>query len=108
MRVEVGGKRWTMVFTEAPSHEDDEWIGYCDWPGTANKRIYIDRSVSSDSKKLMDTVLHEILHAGVWTLDEEYVGDYATAATEALHRLGYRLIRQPELPFEPFKEAGSQ
>jgi len=36
------------------------------------------------------SIIHEILHAALWDLDEEAVHDTANAISAALWRLGYR------------------
>jgi hypothetical protein len=42
----------------------------------------------------MDSLIHEILHAALWDLDEEAVTETANAISAALWRVGYR---RPEL-----------
>jgi hypothetical protein len=38
----------------------------------------------------MDSIIHEVLHAALWDLDEEAVHTTANAISEALWKLGYR------------------
>lgn len=100
MKVRICWKYWELVVTDVPG---EDW-GECDPPDLKHKQIRIDKRVVNDSMKLMDTVLHEMLHAAVWSLDETYVEDYATVAARVLHKLGYRLVEPPSLPYEPYKE----
>ena len=85
MIVKVCGKRWRLVFEDLG---DDD--GSCDSPDAKNKRVVINTRVTANSQAYMETVLHELLHAAVWSLDEEYVHDYAADAARILHRLGFR------------------
>jgi hypothetical protein len=86
MYVTIGGKKYRLTWARMKA--DD---GTCDPPTQRGKRITIDPRVRRDSRKYMETVLHELLHAAVWSLDEEYVRTYAHDAARILHRLGFGL-----------------
>jgi hypothetical protein len=60
----------------------------CEAPGTPDKHIYI-RSTLKD-EQLLEVLLHELLHAAGWHIDEEFVEKFATDAAAVLWQLGYR------------------
>jgi ABC-type phosphate transport system ATPase subunit len=77
----IRGKRWRLRFV---SHLGEN-RGICD----NTDRII--RIVSNQEQEVeMDTIIHEILHAALWDLDEEAVHDTANAISAALWRVGYR------------------
>lgn len=77
----IRGQRWRLRFV---THLGEN-RGVCDKP---NRII---RIVSCQEGQMeMDTIIHEILHAALWDLDEEAVHDTANAIAAALWRVGYR------------------
>jgi hypothetical protein len=89
--VTVNQKRWRLVFRQLDKNEH----GRCDAPHVKNKQISISPTVLNDEELYLATVLHEILHAACWSLDEEYVTEYAKAAAKTAIRLGFRLTEEP-------------
>lgn len=89
--VTVNGKRWRLVFE--PLTKGD--LGRCQSPTTPGKKIIISPSVKHDDQLYLETVLHEILHAAVWNLDEEFVEEYARAAARTVIKLGFRRTEEP-------------
>lgn len=63
-------------------------LGLCDDPDSVGKAIAIDRRLKGFDR--LETVIHELLHAGLWDLDEELVGVLANDYARALWRLGLR------------------
>jgi len=88
--VTINKKRWSLVFRRLAKND-----GECDSPTAPKKQIRISPVVVKDDERYMDTVLHELLHAGCWSLDEEFVSEYARVAAKTLHRLGFRLTDEP-------------
>lgn len=66
----------------------DSW-GECDWPSQRNPRIRIYRNAKR--RDLVNTLIHEVLHAVRPELCEEAVDETATILERALNRLGYRI-----------------
>jgi hypothetical protein len=62
--------------------------GYCDPPHAPGKQILI-RSTLGEQETL-DTLIHEMLHAAGWHIDEEFVEQFAADAAAVLWKLGYR------------------
>lgn len=90
MHVNILGKRWQLRFTPLRKN-----YGACDPPEVAAKEIVIDSTTRG--RKRLDTLLHEMLHAANWHLDEEFVTQCAADMAKVLWRLGYR---PPETPAE--------
>jgi hypothetical protein len=85
MRVQVRGKRYKLAFK---SLKNKNYLGLCDSPYEPNKQIVIDKELSG--VLLLDTLVHELLHASCWDLSEESVESAASDIAAVLWRLGYR------------------
>jgi len=84
--VVMRGKRWRILWErtgKVPS-------GECQAPHVSNKAIRLDPRLLKRDAALLETVLHELLHAASWDLDEEVVHEYAEVTAKTLLRLGYR------------------
>ena len=79
-------KRWQVVFKRLYKCR-----GKCDPPNVPKKKIYIDPARNKDELTLLDTVLHEALHACNWHIDEQCITEYATKTATLLYKLGFRL-----------------
>jgi hypothetical protein len=84
MRIILRGKQWDLQFTRELSRSAD---GECDEPTTAGKRIAI-RSGLSEARTI-EVLVHEMLHACHWDLDEQVVTETAHDIARVLYRLGY-------------------
>lgn len=83
MRVKVNEKLWNLRFVPNLSKNGD-----CDPPDAKGKEIRIWQGTAGQER--LETVIHELLHAGNWHLAEEFVAEFATDAARILWRLGYR------------------
>ena len=92
MLVTVNGKRWDMVF--APLQDCD---GQCDAPTDKRKRIKLAPRLKKDPRRLMEVVIHELLHACDWSKAEEWVEPTAEDIARVLWKIGYRLSEPKEL-----------
>ena len=89
MQVRVRGHKWELVFMERlPSGA----AGECDDVSTPRKAIWI--ATQQRSVDILDTVIHELLHAALPDLCEETILETATDLAKILTRLGAKL----ELP----------
>jgi hypothetical protein len=86
IRVKVNGRVWRVVLAPATSMGRD-W-GRCDHPPGRHPTIQIRRSLKGVN--LLDTVVHELLHAALPQLDEETVDTTARSIAKGLHALQYR------------------
>jgi hypothetical protein len=84
MRVKVGGKYYNLHFTRL---KGKAW-GYCDPPNTPQKRIWIHNRMGS--KKTMEILIHEMLHALSWHIDEDHVAQAAHDMATVLDKVGYK------------------
>lgn len=82
MQIVVSGKRWNLRFVKTKTYD-----GECDPPTKPKKEIRIAARLKGEEK--LDAVIHELLHAAGWHIDEEFVGKFATDAARALTKLGY-------------------
>ena len=87
MRVDLRGRRWRL---EAVEYLQDGSCGSIDPNDTPQKRILIARNQSPID--ILDTVIHECLHACVPDLDEDAVTETATDITKVLHRMGCKVV----------------
>jgi hypothetical protein len=62
--------------------------GECDAPDMPGKEIRIRRGLRPERE--LDVLIHEMVHAALWDLDESAVEELATDITRALTRLGYQ------------------
>lgn len=83
MRIDVLGKRWRLRF--APNLKNR---GDCDDPSISNKEIRISSSLVGEEK--LEVLVHELVHASNWHLDEKFVAQLAEDLARILWRLGYR------------------
>ena len=81
MRCRLRKRYWTIIRGKLDRNKD----GLCD----ANSRtITIRRSLSGERE--LDVLIHEMLHACHWDLDEEAITETASDLARVLTRLGYR------------------
>ena len=82
MRCKILDKFWDIDL--APLRKDN---GLCDPPWQKGKKIRIRSTLKGE--KLLETIIHEILHAADWYKDEEWVVIVATDIARILTKLGY-------------------
>lgn len=89
MRVEIRGKRWRL---EAVEYLQDGSCGSIDPSNTPQKKILI--ASNQNPLDILDTVLHECLHAAFPDLDEEAITESSTDIAKILYKLGCRVSLQ--------------
>jgi len=92
MKVTIRKKRWNLRFVPflgwfQEGGKRHRVSGACDGPDTYNKAIMIAKGQSEFSE--LDSLLHEMLHAGLWEIDEDIVHELATDMARVLTRLGW-------------------
>lgn len=85
MQVTICRKRWSLIFTRNLSKANH---GECDHPTKKGKEIRVREGIREQST--LETLIHEMLHAANWSLDEEFVTDSARDISRVLWKLGYR------------------
>ena len=83
MRVNILGKVWNLRFAPNMANRGD-----CDPPNASGKEIRISSTLRGEER--LEVLIHELVHAGMWNLDEPFVGQFARDAAHVLWRLGYR------------------
>jgi hypothetical protein len=92
MLVTIGGKKWNMLF--APLQDCD---GCCDAPTDKSKKIKLAPRLKKDHKRLLEVIVHEVLHGSDWSKDESWVETTAEDIARILWKVGYRLSEPKEL-----------
>jgi hypothetical protein len=90
MRVKLLGRWWGLRFV--PNLRDD---GACDPPTLKGKEIRVKSTLTGVDR--LETVIHEMVHAAGWHLDEPFTEQFAHDAARVLWRLGYRLDTQVKM-----------
>lgn len=83
MRVRILGKCWRLRFAPNLANRGD-----CDPPTQLNKEIRIACSLRGEER--LEVLIHEMVHAAGWHIDESFVERFARDAARSLWRLGYR------------------
>lgn len=83
MYITLNKKRWRLKFI--PRMVAD---GECDSPDTKNKEIRIREGLRGERR--LEVIVHELLHACMWSFDEQFVDQIASDITRVLWKLGYR------------------
>lgn len=81
MRCRLRGRYWTIQRDKLPSSQD----GLCD---ATTRTITVRRSLAGERE--LDVLIHEMLHACHWDLDEQAITETASDLARVLTRLGYR------------------
>lgn len=87
--IKINKKNWKIRIVKSTELSPMS-LGECDDPGYAKPEIWVKRTQKPID--LMDTIIHEILHAVRPELSEEAVLDTATTIAKALWKLNYRKI----------------
>lgn len=82
------GRRWRLLFVPRLGEAGQGDDGQCDPPDCPGKAIRVRADLRQTA--LLETLLHEMLHACNWTHDENHVTRSAADMAQILWRLGYR------------------
>lgn len=82
-RLKILGKVWRLRFAPNMANRGD-----CDPPCQRGKEIRISSSLRGEER--LEVLIHELLHAAGWHIDESFVERFAADAARALWRAGYR------------------
>ncbi len=80
MRVKILGKVWGLRFAPNMGNRGD-----CDPPDQPGKEIRISSSLRGEQR--LEVLLHELLHAAGWHIDESFVEQFAADAARAIWRV---------------------
>lgn len=85
--LKIKKKNWKVKIVKS-TEISSKYVGECDPPEKAKPEIWVKRT--QKPLDLMDTIIHEVLHAVRPELSEEAVLDTATTIAKALWKLNYR------------------
>ena len=88
MRVKVLSRIWHLRFAPNMANRGD-----CDPPDQRNKEIRVSTSLRGEER--LEVLIHELVHAAGWHIDETFVEQFASDAARVLWRLGYRDSEEP-------------
>ncbi len=80
----IKGKKWQIRFVKSKEISRYSY-GECDWPSAKNPKIFVRRHLSD--AQLLNTTIHEIIHAVRPELCEEAVIETANVITAALRKM---------------------
>lgn len=87
-RCKVRGKPVEIRFrSKPPKSWGRDQAGLCAIHGEG---FLIDIRLDQPDRLVLDTLIHEVLHAAYWDLDEQAVGEAASDITGILWKLGWR------------------
>ncbi len=86
-RVSIAGRKWRVRLVPAREMPRDA-LGDCDHPPGRHPTIRIRRNLPQ--RDLLDTAIHEVLHASLPALSEEAVTETAHDIARVLFSLGWR------------------
>lgn len=89
MRIKILGKHWKLRFVREP-FGDTPRDGDCDPPHAKNKEIRVSTAIEGERK--MAVLIHEMLHAAGWHIDEPFVEQFAEDAARVIHEVGFREV----------------
>ena len=90
-RITIANKRWTLVSANTREIVQLRGVhGFTTDPAARGRCIVLRGSLRG--KPLLETVIHEALHASAWPIDEQTVTRYAEDVTRILWRLGFRQV----------------
>lgn len=87
MRITVCGRIYRVRFVRGLREQGS--FGECDSPNSRYPEIRLDSELSG--KALLETAIHEFLHAANWKWDEEVITNEAHELTEFLWRIRKRI-----------------
>ena len=83
MRIRILNKRWRLRFAPNLANRGD-----CPGPAAKHKEIRVLSGLRGEER--LEVLIHEMLHAAGWHIDEAFVEQFARDVARALWRLGYR------------------
>jgi len=85
-RIKIRNRFWALRFLPMLDGNDR---GQCDAPTKRAKAIRIRSDLRGEER--LEILIHEMLHAAFWDMDEEPVEESAADIARALWRIGYRM-----------------
>jgi hypothetical protein len=83
MKIKILNKVWELIF--CPNLKNR---GNCDSPCSRNKKITIWKGLKGEEE--LEILIHEMLHAAFWQIDEHYIAEASKDIAKVLWKLGYK------------------
>jgi hypothetical protein len=83
MRVKILNRMWNLRFAHNMANRGD-----CDPPDKPGKAIRVSSALRGEER--LEVVVHELVHAAGWHIDEGFAEQFASDVARVLWRLGYR------------------
>jgi hypothetical protein len=93
MRFNLRSKFWKLLFVRQLGTKAKPFAGECDFNSQTIRVVERLRG-----RELLDTVIHEMLHAVCPDKREPWVNEVATDMSKVLWRLGYRNVGEKDKP----------
>lgn len=90
-QIRIRNKRWSVRFVKSDKISRYSY-GECDWPQVRNPKIFVRRHLSE--AQLLNTTIHEILHAVRPELCEEAVMETANVLAASLRKMGVQIVKK--------------
>jgi hypothetical protein len=90
--ITILGKRYRLRFIDGRKLPFD--YAQCDEQKAIAKEIRIRQELQRKPRDLVETVIHELLHAADWHLSESFVDATARDIERVLHRLGFGKVTE--------------
>lgn len=87
MSITILGKRYKIRFVHAKELKNK--YADCDSPETPHKEIRIWCGLKRYPNKLLEIIIHEIMHVSDWSKDEEWVRQFAIDMARTIAKLGF-------------------
>jgi hypothetical protein len=85
------GKTWQLVYSKRINKKNDR--GLCDEHASyKTPKIRIKRDLCGEER--LEVLIHEMMHAANWPLDEGFVSNFSIDAARELTKLGYRNVTE--------------
>lgn len=90
MRIPIWGESWRFVWKKGLTHGGQDCLGLCDYD---KKTIYL--NPDQGDADLLDTIAHEVIHAGTKNaLSEEYVLETGRCVAAAMLAFNYMRVEE--------------
>ena len=89
--IDLRGRRYRVEFVSSSQLGQGDWDGDCDSPTSHKKRIRVRKDIKS-KRRLLEVLVHEVIHALNWDKDEQAVVEESAAVAATLWKAGFRYV----------------
>lgn len=87
-KIKINKKNWQVCFVNSKGISRNAW-GECDYPNVKYPKIYIYKNQTK--RNVVNTLIHEVLHAVRPELCEEAITQTADVLERSLNKMGYNI-----------------